>query len=218
VPLKPQSGDVLKGRDRRNARVSLLCCDFDSTGARIAAGAADGSLQMWKIKTTGRYVRPDMIIRPAHDAQGAEVSGVAFSPDGTLLASRAANDDCVKVWDVRKTANPLFCFADLPNRSPHANVAFSANGSLLVTGTSAMERPTMSGSDKDEDKEVRTWDMYYACLFRRTVRYLFHMHRVSIYLTDNKCIFLNWRRRTLNVVVSHMALICLLTMSQNGVY
>ena len=58
-----------------------------------------------------------------------EVASVAFSPDGTLLASGSL-DDTVKLWDVSTERQ----IATLPGRPPLL-VAFSPDGKTLAVGT-----------------------------------------------------------------------------------
>ena len=72
-----------------------------------------------------------------------EVYGVAFSPDGTLLATGSGLDNTVRLWDVA-TGD---CARTLTG---HANsvlgVAFSPDGTLLATGSGP-------------DNTVRLWDL-----------------------------------------------------------
>ena len=46
--------NVLKAKDRRNARIKVTACAFSHDGARIACACTDGSLQMWN-PTTGMF-------------------------------------------------------------------------------------------------------------------------------------------------------------------
>src|SRR5262249_20106761 len=70
------------------------------------------------------------------------VSGVAWSPDGGLLASGSLNGS-VKVWDARTEGPPLFPLPALKRVARHP--AFSPNGQLLATG--------------GEDDMVKLWDI-----------------------------------------------------------
>ncbi len=60
---------------------------------------------------------------------GSSVTSVAFSPDGTLLAS--AGDNEIKLWDVSTQEN----IATLEHGSPVRSVAFSPDGTLLASGS-----------------------------------------------------------------------------------
>ncbi|HKB02946.1 MAG TPA: protein kinase [Gemmataceae bacterium] len=70
------------------------------------------------------------------------VSGVAWSPDGRLLASGSLNGS-VKVWDAWTEGPPLFELPTLKRVARH--LAFSPDGTLLATG--------------GEDDWVKLWDI-----------------------------------------------------------
>jgi WD40 repeat protein len=72
------------------------------------------------------------------------IAGVAFSRDGTLVAS-GSQDNTVRVWDVR-TGDPVSDF--MPHRGPiwyTTCVAFSPDGETVVTGC--------------DDRTARVWDV-----------------------------------------------------------
>ncbi|MFI4859794.1 MAG: protein kinase [Phycisphaerales bacterium JB063] len=70
------------------------------------------------------------------DGGGGEVSAVAYSPDGSRLAT-GTRTGVVRLWDAR-TGAPLATTPSHPSRQPTAGIntlAFSADGSRLVSGT-----------------------------------------------------------------------------------
>ena len=46
---------VIKGRDKQGRRSAVTTCAFSRDGKMIAAGLADGSIQLWK--SNGPFVR-----------------------------------------------------------------------------------------------------------------------------------------------------------------
>lgn len=89
-------------------------------GFLIASGAADGSLQFYDA-----FDRKSAISLGSHTA---EVSGVAFSPDGKLLAS-GGRDNTVRLWDVESHEQR----AVLPHDDWVREVAFSPDGTLIAS-------------------------------------------------------------------------------------
>ena len=65
-----------------------------------------------------------------------EVTSVAFSPDGTILASGGSEgfDGTVKLWDVAKRE-----LITTLQTGDVASVVFSPDGSLLATGGGSLE-------------------------------------------------------------------------------
>ncbi|RDY03842.1 WD repeat-containing protein 70, partial [Mucuna pruriens] len=130
---------VIKPKLARPGRVPITTCSWDRDGKCIAGGIGDGSIQIWNIKP-GWGSRPDVHIEKAHED---DISGLKFSSDGRILLSRSF-DGSLKVWDLRKTKEPLKVFEDLPNHYGQTNIAFSPDEQLFLTGTS-VERESSTG-------------------------------------------------------------------------
>jgi WD40 repeat protein len=90
-PLQP--GDAI-------SRVNSVA--FSPDGTLLASGSADGTVQLWN-PATGQRVGPPLQpagqpIVPGSGTTRNDVTGVAFSPDGMLLASGSA-DGTVQLWN-----------------------------------------------------------------------------------------------------------------------
>ena len=130
---------------------------YSPDGTILAAGTGNGTIQFWEVENRRR--RPTRIMPglrgPAGEVTLWEVEtgqhlstlkghehrifSLAFSPDGTTLAS-GAEDDTAKLWDV-STGNNL---ATLKHSNDVLSVAFSPNGETLVTAA----------------KSVKLWELY----------------------------------------------------------
>jgi len=99
-------------------------------GRFVASGSIDRTARLWEV-ATGRMVR-------GFSDDTEAVSTVAFSPDGSLLATAGRN---IKVWEVR-TGRVLHTFTVPDNTNA---VAFSPDGTRLASG--------------GWDETVRLWDI-----------------------------------------------------------
>lgn len=111
--LKDGVGDV------DNADVRLI--EYSSTGS-IVSGNGDGTIDFWDVEKREKTVS----IR-AHSKQ---IVGIAFSADGSMMATGARDENIVKVWDVtaKEVRHILFGHTDSV-----AAVAFSFDGQLLAS-------------------------------------------------------------------------------------
>jgi WD40 repeat protein len=106
---------------------------FSPDGKSLAVANADGTLQLWNVDSE------ELIL--AFNTDGSEVYNVAFSPDGSLLASPGGRfDGVVQLWDT--TDGTEVASLEGHNGFVHS-VAFSPDGTLLASG--------------GEDGTIRLW-------------------------------------------------------------
>ncbi len=113
-------------------RTSVTSLAFSPDGTTLATGAIDAPLKLWDA-TTGR----ERFTLP-HQRHLGVLKGLAFSPDGKLLAAAFANgypssekpNGEIDIWDLcaRRTRFVL------ENRAGIYAVAFSPDGRMLATG------------------------------------------------------------------------------------
>lgn len=113
---------------------------FSPDGTRLVSGAQDGTVRFWQV--SGCSSLPEECGRLLYTLQGSyidSVSSIAFSPDGTLLAS-GSSDGLMRFWQVSECASlPKGCGRLLRTLEEHsaswvASVAFSPDGTLLASG------------------------------------------------------------------------------------
>uniref|UniRef100_A0A1B0DF00 Uncharacterized protein n=1 Tax=Phlebotomus papatasi TaxID=29031 RepID=A0A1B0DF00_PHLPP len=127
-----QQKNVIKTRAQGGLKTLPHSCTYNRDATLIAAGCADGSIQMWD--TRKMFVNTTHCVREAH-SRGSEISCVTFSHLGTQLASRSC-DGTMKLWDMRNLRESVFSFGDLYARYDTTDCVFSPDDAILVTGES----------------------------------------------------------------------------------
>ena len=116
-----------------------------------ASGGMDACIKLWDLETRKEIAT----LRDDQGHKGA-VNCVAFSPDGTLLASGGA-DQTVKLWDVDK----MQVLATLNKHSGPVNgVAFSPDGNWLVSSGFVVDPKQLPSSDLQwKNGEAQLWNV-----------------------------------------------------------
>jgi WD40 repeat protein/tRNA A-37 threonylcarbamoyl transferase component Bud32/tetratricopeptide (TPR) repeat protein len=70
---------------------------FSGDGSRLVTGGADGLVRVWDVGAPRKPCLPSLALTLR--GHTGLVQHVAFSPDGTLIASKSTEDKLVKVWD-----------------------------------------------------------------------------------------------------------------------
>ncbi|PRW20712.1 WD repeat-containing 70 [Chlorella sorokiniana] len=166
--MEVQQKTVIKPQLAKPGRVSVTSCSYSTDGRLIAAGLADGTIQLWDVKgkfghsaavglvpvpkpqqalftkQTWTYATaPGQVVRNAHSA-GSDITCVRFSLNGQHLLSRS-EDGSLKLWDLRKFKTPLCTADDLPCNYSMTQACYSPDEKFVLTGTSA-EGKDSSGS------------------------------------------------------------------------
>ncbi len=121
TPTKVEIWDWKSGEIVQTVETSATRAAFDPTGERIATNVQhQGSVAIWDAQTGTRL---------AESSAPTQTTDLAFSPDGTTIATTHA-DGTVRVWDAVSGIQRLV----LPGHNgPAWAVAFSPDGSMLAS-------------------------------------------------------------------------------------
>jgi WD40 repeat protein len=140
-PLEINQGDALSARalvpkpafikgakswtlETKKHRWQALVVALSPDGHTVATGGYDGIVRLWEA-ASGKFLR-------AFVGHGSYVYGLAFSPDGSVLASSGSWDGTVRIWNL-KTGMTLRTLKK--HKGYTAALAWSPDGeTLVVTG------------------------------------------------------------------------------------
>jgi WD repeat-containing protein 70 len=160
---KQQCAAVLKPRASRGTKIVPTCCAWHPGGGSVWCADEQGGLHMWPVppnagalgkSAPSRFGNASSVVRGAHGGGGGATC-LVFAADGHTFGTRGLSDGLLKLWDVRRLATPVKVLGEEGEAGPGqqqqqqqqrrrrrleaagecANLAFSADGSLVACGT-----------------------------------------------------------------------------------
>ena len=133
--------DAATGKSRFTDSLLLLSLVYSSDGKTLAGCGEDGSIRLWDV-SLGKEVH--------RFPPKGQCSGLAFAPDGQLLAAVSADTCIVTVYDAA-TGAEVRSWKD----SSMLAAAFSPDGKLLATGHRAGEISLWNLADGEKKRTLR---------------------------------------------------------------
>lgn len=154
---------IAKVKNSKGQRTQVVSnVSVHPNGRKLVIGTSCGSIQIWNCFGNNLNARPLGAVYCAHGSgNNKPVTFVTFSGSGERIASRSADDDTVRIWDVARIEketgstfgtrkrdkegehSPSVLLAvcnGLPALNESANCAFSPDGMILCAGTSVDPR------------------------------------------------------------------------------
>ena len=101
--------------------------DWSPDASRMVTGGYDGTAKVWEIAEGGYRERMSLSAQPANT-----VTGVAFSPDGTLVVTGNGDVSSTRIWDVSAGGDAEW--ANVPSLfTGDGDVAFTPTGNRVIT-------------------------------------------------------------------------------------
>jgi len=120
-----RNGKLVSRVNAQSQGVALTCAQLHPDGLLVGTGTADANIKLYYLKEGTNVAN-----LPGHSGP---ISALAFSENGYYLAT-AAEDSCVKLWDLRKLKN--FKTLQLEEGYEVKDLSFDNSGSYLaVAGT-----------------------------------------------------------------------------------
>ena len=124
-----------KARNSRNLKVGVDTLSWSPFGNLIFGGCSDGSIQVWETQK-GNSPYPKLTNYQAHHP---EITCIKHFEDGNRFLSRA-QDDTLKLWDLRRFNTPIHSWENLPCRNYRFQVELSPSEDIILCGTSSYEK------------------------------------------------------------------------------